>query len=218
MGGGPLEPLCRYLLELTGKPDPRVCFLTQATGENPDVLLRSYEVFPGERCRRSHLRLFGIPRRDWRDHLLAQDAIFVGGGSTANMLGIWRAHGVEAVLREAWTNGIVLGGVSAGAICWFQAGVTDSFRAELDGIDCLGFLPGSACPHYDGEDARRPAYHRLVGDGFPPGIAIDDGVAAHFTGAELTAVVTSRPGATAYRVELDAGTVRETPLEALALA
>src|SRR5215210_4229065 len=182
MGGGPLAPLCRHLLGLTGKGEPRVCGLGQATGDSADGIVRFYELFPSDRCRPSHVSLFGIPRPDYREHLLAQDAIFVGGGNTANMLGVWRVHGLHRVLRAAWKRGIVLGGVSAGAICWFESGVTDSFRAELDGLECLGFLPGSCCPHYDGEEARRPAYHRLVRDGFPPGIALDDGVAAVFAG------------------------------------
>ncbi len=202
MGGGPLAPLCEYMLELTGKERPRVCGLAQAQGDAPGVLFRQYELF-AERAIVSHVSLFGIPRPDWREHLLAQDAIFVGGGNTANMLAVWRVHGVDAVLREAWERGIVLGGVSAGAICWFEAGVTDSFRAELDGIECLGWLPGSCCPHYDGEEARRPAVARLLAERFPPGIAIDDGVAAVYEGTELKDVVTAKAGSTAYRVDGD---------------
>ena len=214
MGGAPLEPLCARALELSGKDDPGVCGLLGATGEAPESIVRFYEVFPAERCRRTHLKLFGIPRPDWREHLLAQDVIFVGGGNTANMLAVWRVHGADAVLREAWERGTVLCGVSAGAICWFEAGVTDSFRAELDGLDCLGFLPGSACPHYDGEAERRPAYHRLVRDGFPGGLAADDGVALHFVGTRFEEAVGAKSGAAAYRVELAEGEVRETRLEA----
>ena len=150
---------------------------------------------------------------DHVEDLKPVDAIFVSGGNTANMLAVWRVHGVDAILREAWEAGIVLTGMSAGSICWFDAGVTDSFRAELDGLDCLGFLPGSNCPHYDAETARRPAYHRLVADGFPPGFAADDGCALQYRGVELVEAVASRPGAGAYRVELAGGSVRETPLE-----
>jgi dipeptidase E len=199
MGGVPLEALCVHMVELTGKERPRVCGLPTAMGDDHWAALRTYELFPPDRCTTSHLRLFGIPRPDWREHLLAQDAIFVGGGNTANMLAIWRVHGVDTVLREAWERGVVLGGVSAGAICWFEAGVTDSFRAELDGIDCLGWLSGSCCPHYDGEEARKPAVTRLVAGGFPAGIALDDGVAAVYEGTELAEVVTAKPGSTAYR-------------------
>src|SRR5439155_13056443 len=123
---------------------------------------------------------------DLRAHLLSQDAVFVSGGNTANLLAIWRAHGFEQIVREAWEQGVVLTGWSAGMICWFEAGVTDSFGPQLDGMrDGLGFLPGSACPHYDAEERRRPVYRRLVDDGFPAGYAADDGVGLHFVGTEL---------------------------------
>ena len=111
------------------------------------------------------------------------------------MLAIWRTHGFDAVLREAWDTGVVLTGWSAGAICWFEHAVTDSFGPQLEPMECLGFLPGSACPHYDGEALRRPRYAELVRGGFPPGIAIDDAAAVRFDGRELTEVVTSRAGA-----------------------
>lgn len=206
--GGVMRPLVRYLLGLTGKDDPAVCLLGTATG---DALVPGfYEAFTSDRCRPSHVGLFGIPRPDWREHLLSRDLIFVGGGNTASMLAVWRAHGVDQVLREAWERGVVLAGGSAGAICWFEAGVTDSFRAELDMLDCLGWLPGTCCPHYDGEEQRRPAYARLLAAGFPPGIAIDDFAAVRFEGTELAEVVAAAEGSTAYRVDANG----ETALEA----
>ena len=116
------------------------------------------------------------------------------------MLAIWKTHGIDVLLREAWESGIVLWGASAGMICWFEAGVTDSFGPQLAGMDCLGLLPGSACPHYDGEEQRRPRYRALVDAGFPEGIAADDGVGLHYAGPELREIVTCRPGAAAYRV------------------
>jgi dipeptidase E len=146
--------------------------------------------------------------------VLDHDVVFVPGGNTANMLAIWRVHGFDAILREAWASGVVLAGWSAGAICWFEAGVTDSFGPQLAGMECLGFLPGSACPHYDGEELRRPRYAELLREGFPPGVAIDDGVAARFEATELVEVVTARDGATAYRVTAGG----EEPLEARLLA
>ena len=149
----------------------------------------------------SHLKFHPWPPAGLRDLALAQDAIFVAGGSTANMLAIWRVHGFDEILREAWEAGVVLFGWSAGMICWFEAGVTDSFRPGLDGMpDGLGFLAGSACPHYDGEALRRPRYRELVESGFPEGVAADDGVGLHYVGRELREVVTCRPGAAAYRV------------------
>jgi peptidase E len=157
-----------------------------------------------------HLEFFPWPPEDLRALALAQDVIWVGGGNTANMLAIWRAHGFDRIVREAWEQGVVLYGWSAGMISWFEQGVTDSFGPQLEGMDCLGFLPGSACPHYDGEGLRRPRYRELVDDGFRPGLAADDGVALHFAGTELAEAVTIRPEARAYRVEPGS----ETPVEA----
>ena len=209
----PGEPLDDLLLELTGASRPRVLLIPTASAESDEYVVHFYEAF-ARRAQASHLSLFDIPPPDIRSIVLDQDAIFVGGGNTANMLAIWRVHGVDRYLREAWEAGVVLAGVSAGSICWFEAGVTDSFREELDGLDCLGFLPGSNCPHYDGEETRRPAYHRLLAEGFPPGLANEDFVGLRFEGTELAEVVTSRPDATAYRVELVDGAVREQRLDA----
>jgi peptidase E len=134
----------------------------------------------------------------------------VSGGNTANLLAIWRAHGFDEIVREAWQQGVVLAGSSAGMICWFEAGVTDSFGPQLDGMrDGLGFLPGSACPHYDGEERRRPVYEELVANGFPSGIAADDAVGLHYMGTELREAVSPREGSRAYRVEPGS----ETPIE-----
>jgi peptidase E len=199
----PGDPLDDFLLELTGKERPRVLLVPTAAGDGDALIVRFYAAF-GARAQASHLKLFGIPPPDLRGFVLEQDAIFVSGGNTANMLAVWGLHGLDAILREAWERGIVLAGSSAGSICWFDAGVTDSFRVELDGIDCLGFLPGSNCPHYDGEEQRRPAYRRLLDEGFPPGLAADDRVGLLFRGLDLVEAVTSRSdGAGAYRVSRD---------------
>jgi len=139
-----------------------------------------------------------------RELALSSDAILVCGGNTANMLAVWRLHGFDAILREAWEAGVLLTGWSAGMICWYEAGVTDSFGPHLEGMrDGLGFLPGSACPHYDGEELRRPVYTQLVRGGFPAGIALDDGVAAHYLGTELREIVTARADGGGYRVGAD---------------
>ena len=129
---------------------------------------------------------FGVPDRP-DERVAGADVVVVAGGNTANMLAIWRLHGVDRALRDAWERGATLGGVSAGANCWFEACVTDSFSAELDGLpDGLGLLEGSYCPHFDGEERRRPVYTRLVAEGFPAGIACDDGAAAVYRGTELS--------------------------------
>jgi peptidase E len=180
---------------------------------NEDAVVRFYESF-AHRAEATHVSFSPWPRPDLREHVLSQDAIYVSGGNTANALAIWRAHGFDDVLCEAWERGILLCGWSAGMICWFEAGVTDSFGPQLEGMrDGLGFVPGSACPHYDGEELRRPVYQELVAEGFPPGYAADDGAALHFVGTELYEVVAAAEGASAYRVEPGS----ETPIAARVL-
>jgi peptidase E len=204
-GGDEREQTLRlydYVLALTGKERPKVLYVPTAIADSAytaEGTVMFYETFR-ERAEPSHLYTFPWPPADVRDLILAQDAISVSGGNTANMLAIWKVHGIDALLREAWENGVVLFGASAGMICWFEAGVTDSFGPQLEGMDCLGFLPGSACPHYDGEEMRRPRYRELIDGGFAEGVAADDGVGLHYVGTELVEVVTCRPGAAAYRV------------------
>lgn len=213
---GRTHPLVRYLLDLTGKDRAEVCFIPTATGDAAETLVGMYGRFPPERAQRSYLALFGRTVRDIRALLLEQDLIVVGGGNTVSMLAVWRAHGVDTALRAAWEAGVVLTGGSAGSLCWFEGGTTDSFDLlTLEPLrDGLGFLPGSHCPHYDGEEQRRPLYHRLIGEGFPAGYAIDDDAAIRFAGSAVAEVVSAREGATAYRVEKDGGGVVETPLPA----
>jgi dipeptidase E len=179
----------------------RLLYVPTADAEDPSNIVKTYDRLRG-RADVAHLSFFPWPPPDLREFVLGHDVVYVAGGSTANMLAIWRVHGLDRVLREAWEQGVVLCGWSAGMICWFEAGVTDSFGPQLDGLhDGLGFLGGSACPHYDGEDLRRPRYHELVAEGFPPGVAADDDVALRYEGTELAEVVSAREGAQAYRVE-----------------
>jgi dipeptidase E len=200
MGGYPDDALLDHALGLArGK---RVLYVPTAIAESAAGTLSWYERLHG-RADLTHLSFFPWPPAELRELTLAQDVILVSGGNTANALAVWRVHGFDEVLREAWQQGILLTGWSAGMICWFEQGVTDSFGPQLAGMDCLGFLPGSACPHYDGEERRRPVYAQLVADGFAPGIAADDDVGVHFVGTELREVVTSREEATAYRVTRD---------------
>ena len=197
----PESPLDDFMLSLSQAEHPRVCFVPTPAGDSDRGIAAFFEAFAARDCEPSCLRLFGTPERP-TEHLAAQDVIYVSGGNTANALAIWRLHGIDVALREAWERGAVLGGVSAGANCWFECCVTDSFRVELDSLqDGLGLLPGSFCPHYDGEERRRPVYRALVDGGFPAGYAADDGAALHFVGTELRGVVASRAGASGYRVE-----------------
>jgi len=197
--GAQSELLWQYVLDLVGKDRPRMLYLPTAIGDHESGSVAFFERF-ARRTEASHLVTFPYPPPDLRAVILEQDAICVSGGNTANMLAIWRVHGIDVLLREAWEQGIVLWGASAGMICWFEQGVTDSFGPQLAGMDCLGFLPGSACPHYDGEEQRRPRYRELVDGGFAEGIAADDGVAVRYAGTEIAEIVSCRPGAAAYRV------------------
>lgn len=197
MGGTPDDVLLEHVLGLAS--GRRVLFVPTAGGENAPTILSWYERMRG-RGSLTHLSFFPWPPAGLHDLALTHDVILVSGGNTANALAIWRLHGFDAVLREALEHGILLAGWSAGMICWFEAGITDSFGPQLESMDCLGWLPGSACPHYDGEELRRPRYHELVEGGLVAGVAADDGVALHYTGTELVDVVTCKPGAAAYRV------------------
>jgi peptidase E len=219
MGGGsfhadPEPPLDDFLLSLSPTARPRVCFVPTPGGDSDRAVAAFFEAFSRRDCIVSCLRLFGIPDRP-AERLRDQDVIYVSGGNTANALALWRLHGVDRALVEAWERGAVVGGVSAGANCWFEACVTDSFGPDLDPLhDGLGIIAGSFCPHYDGEERRRPVYRELVAGGFPAGYAADDHAAFHFVGTELREVVSAREGACGYRVE--AGS--ETPIEARLLA
>jgi dipeptidase E len=199
-GRASLLALDEHLLSLTAEARPHVVYLPTATGDS-DWAEEWFEAAYGAfECTRDIVETFGVPDRP-AERVAAADAVLVAGGNTANMLAVWRLHGVDDALRDMWERGAVLGGASAGANCWFEACVTDSFSAELDGLDDgLGFLAGSFCPHFDGEERRRPVYTRLAADGFPAGIACDDGAAAVYRGTELVEVVADRTGPLGYRV------------------
>jgi peptidase E len=207
MGGGGFlmegRALDDFVIELAGGDRPRICYVPTAGGDAESSIDLFAAAFPQERARASVLRLFQRDVGDLAAFLLAQDVIYVGGGNTASMLAVWRAHGVDAVLREAWSRGIVLCGMSAGANCWFEGCSTDSFGPGLAPLrDGLGLLAGSFCPHYDGEPERQPAYRRWVASGaLQPGYAADDGVGLVFEGTELVRAVAERPGGRAVRVD-----------------
>ncbi len=205
IGGGalldPMSKLEELLLELAGVARPRICFLPTAAADADEPIERFYDAFRSRACEPSHLKLFGMPEEP-AAHIAAQDVIYVNGGNTANMLAIWRVHRVAMALREAWGRGAVLGGWSAGANCWFEDSVTDSYGPELRPLGSgLGLLHGSFCPHYDGEPERRPTYLRLVREGvLPLGFAADDDAAFVFEGTKLSEVVSQREGARGWCV------------------
>jgi peptidase E len=219
---GERRPFRDYLCGLTGRAGPRVGVLTTATGDDPGAVARTCAWLEGTGGEVGHLALFPMPSvADPEDFLLSRDLIFVGGGSVANMLAVWRVHQLDRILRAAWQAGVVLAGVSAGAICWFEGGTTDSFGPDLRPFTGgLGLLAGSYCPHYDSEPGRRPLFTSLVAAGqLPAGIACDDGAGAHFIDDDLHAVVSGLPGAAGYLVAADgAGGFTQTTLAASPLA
>ncbi|MBD5657167.1 MAG: peptidase E [Candidatus Eremiobacteraeota bacterium] len=224
IGGGVLAPdsgnfkLERYILDACGKEKPRVCFVPTAGGDDVAYVARFFESYARFGVSLDVLRLFRRTPQNLGEFVAAFDVVHVGGGNTRSMLAVWKHWGLDNVLREAWQRGTLLCGSSAGSICWFEAGVTDSVAGELTAMAGLGFVTGSNCPHYDGEIERRPSYRRLVGSGaIVPGIACDDGVGLHFLGNDLHGVVSARPAASAYRLERDGDVARETPLDATML-
>jgi dipeptidase E len=198
--GNPL--LDEYVLGLSSEGRPRVCFLPSASGDADHYIVRFYRAFPAERCEASHISLFRREQgpEDLREHLLSQDLIYVGGGSVISLLGVWRAHGLDAILREAWEAGVILCGLSAGSLCWFKDAVT-GFHGSPRRVEGLGLLPFSNCVHYEPESRRRLAYHDFLREGMRPGYAAEDGAALHFVGTELSRVVASRPSARGYRLD-----------------
>lgn len=212
------DPIHSYVLGLTGASHPKVAFVPTASGDDATYIVAFYETYDSQRCRPSHLNLFYRYIIDVRRYLLDQDVIVVGGGNTANLLSVWRLHGVDVVLREAWERGVVLCGGGAGGMCWFEGGVSSSFGiSEPQAVgDGLAVLAGSLCPHYDIEPLRQATFQSLVADGaLPDGYAIEDDTALHFEGEQLRGALTSRPGGRAFRIESTTADVRETPLETL---
>lgn len=222
IGGGALsdtELLHCFVLGLARRERPRVCFVPTASGDSPDYVANFYRAFTGLDCEPSDLTLFDRKLSDLEPFVREQDVFYVGGGNTASLLAVWRAHGLDVLLRAAYEDGAVLSGTSAGMNCWFEASTTDSFGgdriAPLD--DGLGLIAGSACPHYNAEPLRRPTYHDLIANGFPAGYAVDNQAAIHFKDGDLVEAISCTEEAKAYRVELQSGGVAEAELETRAL-
>src|SRR6266850_6560906 len=201
--------LTQYLFSLARRRRPRILFVGTASGDSEAYRLTFYQAMAGLDCEPSHLPLFGLEAARPAERIRDQDIVMVGGGNTANMLAIWRLHGIDRALREAYDAGTVLTGWSAGCICWFEAGITDSFDPDLGPLrDGLALLKGSACPHYDSEAGRAPVYAREIAAGLPAGIALDDAVAARYDDEKLVEVVSAVEAGRAFSV----GTKGETPL------
>lgn len=207
-GGFSMEPdnplLDLYILEQAKKVNPQICFIPTASGDSDSYISRYYNFFNQQDCNPSHLSLFAPPTRDLESFILEKDIVYVGGGNTKNLLALWKEWSLDDILRKAWNQGVILAGLSAGSICWFEEGITDSYGDGLEAIKCLGFLKGSNCPHYDGEIERRPAYHKLMeSKKIKSGVATDDGVAIHYKEQGISKIVSSRPNAKAYSVSFE---------------
>lgn len=223
MGGGgfSMEPenlkLDKYLLSLSQKERPKVCFIGTASGDAESYIERFYNSMSELNCEPSHLSLYKLPKGDLRDFVLDKDIFYVGGGNTRNLIVLWKEWNLDVYLKEAYAKGTVLAGISAGSICWFEQGVTDSVPGTLSSLDCLGIIKGSNCPHYDGEAERRDAYHRLIKEGMEGGVACDDGVAAHYVDGKLIKYVSSRSSTYAYELSLKDGKILEKKVSPLYL-
>ncbi|WP_396203093.1 Type 1 glutamine amidotransferase-like domain-containing protein [Gemmatimonas sp.] len=216
-GGGFRTKFIGYMAQLTGKTRPRVCFLPTASADSTEASLAFYascaplNVVPF--VQNSFIESLS-QTQGWDEVLLSMDAIVVSGGNTLNQQAIWKAQGIDVVLREAWNRGIVLGGASAGSLCWFEEGTTDSRPKALSIVKCMGFLKGSHSPHYDAEAGRRPLYHKLIGRGeMQPGYACDNDAGIYFEDNDVKRVVATRAGAKCYYVSQTAGNVTERVLE-----
>jgi peptidase E len=220
MGGGgfltdPADAaLERYVLGLAAGIEPRVCFLPTASGDPQDAIVRFHAAFDPLPCLPSALDLFRLHGRDLdlRGHLLAQDIVYVGGGSLRNLLAIWHEHALDRILTEAWERGVALCGLSAGSMCWFQHGITKS-GGPPELVAGLGLLPYSNSVHWTAEPDRAAAYADAVADGLEPGWGVDDGAGLRFDGTDLAEAVSARPGARAYRVGRRNGAAAVEPLE-----
>ena len=216
-GGGFGTTFIDYMASLTGKERPRLCYLPTASADRESGMVRWFEncaplnVVPF--VQESFIASY-TTQQSWDEIFLSMDGIVVSGGNTLNQQAIWRAQGIDQVLRDAWDRGILLGGASAGSLCWFEEGTTDSRPKELTKVECLGFLNGSHSPHYDGEEQRRPTYHRLIADGtLKPGYACDNDAGIYFEDNEVRRVVKTREDANVYYVGLQGGRVVEERLD-----
>jgi peptidase E len=216
-GGGFNTPFIRYMAELTGKPRPKLCYLPTASADSAQGIITWYRNCSPLNVEASHQESFiASPRqtRTWDEVFLSVDGIVCSGGNTLNQQAIWKAQGIDVVLRQAWDRGIVLGGASAGSLCWFEEGTTDSRPKELTTVQGLGFLKGSHSPHYDAEKDRRPLYHKLIGSGqMKPGYACDNDAGIYFEDNEVKRVVSTRAGAKCYYVSVVDGKVVERVME-----
>jgi len=204
--------LQRHLLALAKTPSPKICLLAGAVGDNPAAIEQFYRVLGQHDCRPTHLNIYNPTTRDFPDYFASMDIIYVNGGSTRNLITVWRDWGIDSALRTAWEQGTIMSGTSAGMNCWFDACITDAYPPEMLPMTCIGLLPGSACAHYNQRPDRRPTFRRLLEDGTipSPGWAADDDVTLHFIGTDLHEAISARPEAGAWK--LNGATEEQLPV------
>lgn len=216
-GGGFRTKFIKYMAELTGKARPRILYLPTASADRTDSTLMFYQACAPLNVEPFHQNMFIASTsqdKGWDEVLFSADGIVCSGGNTLNQQAIWKAQGIDVLLRQCWDRGIVLGGASAGSLCWFDEGTTDSRPKELSIVQCLGFIKGSHSPHYDAEPGRRPLYQKLIGSGqMQPGYACDNDAGIYFEDNEVKRVVSARAGAKCYYVSVVNGKVNERVLE-----
>lgn len=219
MGGGgfSMEPgnqlLDNFFFSLAQKKNPEVCFIGTASGDAQGYIERFYDYMKDHEVIPSHLSLFKAPVGSLRDFVLSKDVLYVGGGNTRNLMSLWREWGLDKIIVEAYNSGVVLGGLSAGGLCWFEEGVTDSIPGSLTELSCMNLIEGSFCPHYDGEEDRRPSYHKLIADGLKAGYACDDSAAVYFENEKFVEAVCSVKEASAYYVKNENARIVEEKLK-----
>jgi dipeptidase E len=216
-GGNYNTPFLRYMAQLTGKPRPKLLYLPTASADSQSSTLAFYRNCSPLNVEPSHQISFIASTqqpRSWEEVFLSVDGIVCSGGNTLNQQAIWKAQGIDVVLRQAWDRGIVLGGASAGSLCWFEEGTTDSRPKELSKVDCLGFLKGSHSPHYDAEPGRRPLYQQMIASGqMQPGYACDNDAGIYFEDNAVKRVVSTRAAAKVYYVSIEGGKIAEKVIE-----
>ena len=207
----------QYILDQTSKKKPKICFIPTATGDLDPYVVNFYSVFTKLNCEPSHISFFKRTI-DLQAHIQNQDAIFVGGGNTKSMLAVWRDWGLDLILRDAYDRGVVMSGVSAGAICWFEGGLTDSWASDLKMMECMNFIPGNCAPHYDEEPERRPATKQfLENKSIDFMYGIEGGAALHFIDEIPNSTIQFKKNKYAYKVTLDGNKINESPYKALEL-
>ena len=207
----------QYILDQTSQVKPNICFIPTATGDLDPYIVNYYSVFSKLNCHPSHISFFKRTI-DLEEHIAKQDIIFVGGGNTKSMLAVWKEWGLDTILKKAYDNGIIMSGVSAGAICWFEHGLTDSWASELKLMECMNFIPGNCAPHYDEEAERRPATKKLlVSKEIDFMYGIEGGAALHFINEKPKLTVRFNKNKQAYNVKTNDNQLVETPYEFLDL-